>query len=229
VSHTPPPFHPSAPPVKKDRTLVIVLIILAALALFCICGFAAFGFFGWSFVKKVGGPIGGCAINFEVTREALMDYAQDHGGRLPNAATWQDDIKEYVRKNLQKHKDVQDIMDFKVMEPEGEWGCYVSSSRTTGMAFNSELSGKLLSEIQSPETTPLLFEIERPRRNAAEPFRERPRSEAPTIMGEPRGWVRVNVRGEVNIKDEEWKSGGWNDPSPESSREPDPAPSSDEK
>src|ERR1044071_9441915 len=113
----PPPF--TAPPMRKDRTLAIVIFIIVGLVLLCGCGVAIVGYFGWGFVKKATGPMVGCAINFEATRDAILDYTKDHGGKLPKAETWQDDVRSYVEKELKRDKEVQDvknILDAKIME-----------------------------------------------------------------------------------------------------------------
>jgi len=38
-----------------------------------------------------------CASNIQQIATALRNYADDHGGRLPTADHWQDDIKPYVK------------------------------------------------------------------------------------------------------------------------------------
>lgn len=198
---------------------MIVVLILVGLVLVCGCGAVAIGWFGWGAMKKMVGPMAGCAINFEATRDGIMQYAQAHGGRLPNAATWQDDVKEYVKKELQKAKEVQDVLDAKLMNTDADWGCYIHESRTTGIAFNADLSGKLLTEVQDRWSTPLVFEIEKPRKNAAEKYVPLPKSSSPTIMGEPRGWIRMPLEGDMQGMSE---GGNWRMNATSGGREPDP-------
>ena len=208
VSEVPPPFTPSAPPYqRKDRTVMIVILILVGLLLACGCGVIAIGYFGWGAMKKIAGPIAGCAINFEATRDGILEYARAHDGRLPNAETWQEDVKDYVKRHLDRAKEVQDVLDAKLMNTENEWGCYLTSTRTTGIAFNSDLSGKLLTDVKDPFSTPLVFEIEKPRKNAAEKYTPLPESRSPTIMGEPRGGIWMPVDGEMKGMTE---GGNWN-------------------
>ena len=201
---------------------MIVILILVGLLLACGCGVIAIGYFGWGAMKKMVGPMAGCAVNFEATRDGILEYAKDHDGRLPNAATWQDDVKEYVKRHLQKEKEVQQVLDAKVMNTDTEWGCYVSETRTTGIAFNSDLSGKLLTDVKEPWSTPMVFEIEKPRKNAAEKYAPLPDSSSPTIMGEPRGWIRMPVNGQMQGMSE---GSNWNMRSNRRNRsDPDPDP-----
>ena len=200
MSQTPPPFAPSAPPARKDRTLTVVILIIVGLILFCGCGVAILGYFGWGFMKKATGPIIGCTINFEATRDAVLEYAKDHGGRLPKAATWQDDVRSYVVKNLKRDRDiqnVQNVLDAKVMNPDGDWGCFISETQTTGIAYNSEVAGKLLTEIADPYATVLIFEMEKPAKNAARKYEPLPMMSSPKMFGQPRGWIRYPVTGEM--------------------------------
>ena len=184
-----------------------MILILVGLLLACGCGVIAVGYFGWGAMKKIAGPIAGCAVNFEATRDGIVEYARAHGGRLPNAATWQEDVKEYVKRQLDRQKEIQEVLDAKLMNTDSDWGCFVSSTRMTGIAFNADLSGKLLTEISEPWNTPLVFEIEKPKKNAAEKYSPLPKSSSPTIMGEPRGWIWMPVDGEMKGMSE---GGNWN-------------------
>ena len=134
--------------MRKDKSLTVVIFVILGVIVACGCGVVALSWAGCgafkNFMGKVAGPIAGCAINFEAARDAVLDYAKDHGGRLPKAETWQDDVRQYVKKHLAKAEEIPDFINAKTMKPDGEWGCYVNSSRSTGMAFNIELSGKLL-------------------------------------------------------------------------------------
>lgn len=191
-----------------------MILILVGLLLACGCGVVALGYFGFGAMKKIAGPIAGCSINFKATRDGILEYARAHDGRLPNAETWQDDVKDYVRRQLTslqtQEREVQEFINAKVMNPDADWGCYVHETRTTGIAFNSDLSGKLLTDIKDPWNTPLVFEIEKPRKNAAEKYAPLPESSSPTIMGEPRGWIRMPVDGRMQGMTEggDWDMGG---------------------
>lgn len=207
MSHVPPPFSPSAPPQRKDRTGLIILFIILGLIGFCVIGVIALGFFGFSMAKKVGGPMIGCAINFEAARESIMEYAKEHEGKLPNAATWMDDVRPYIAKHLKKDAEATKLFDAKVMSENGDWGCEGENSKMTGMAFNADLSGKLLTDVKDPFNTILIFEIEAPKKNANEVYQPRPKSTSPTIMGENRGWINVPMEGGMRGM-EEFNEGG---------------------
>lgn len=176
---------------------MIVILIIVGLILACGCGAVVISYMSCGAFKKLVGPMAGCMISFEATRDGILEYARENGGRLPKAETWQDDIREYVRKGLKREMEMQQMFDAKTMNPDGDWGCYASDTELTGIAFNSDLSGKLLSEVQNPEGTMLIFEIEKPRKNAAEKYQPLPNDRSPKIMGEPRGWIRYPVSGEV--------------------------------
>lgn len=175
---------------------MIILFIILGLVGFCVIGFIVLGFLGFNFFKKNIGPMAGCMVSFQVTRDAVIEYAKSHDGKLPNAATWQDDVKEILRRRI---KEVADQPVFETISPDGDWGCKYGDNKMTGIAFNADLSGKALNDVQNAWSTPLIFEIEAPRKNANEKFTQRPVSTSPTLMGEHRGWVVANVEGEVDL------------------------------
>lgn len=207
---------------------MIILFIILGLIGFCIIAAIAIGLFSWNFGKRMVGPIAGCAISFEAARTGIMEYAKANGGRLPKAETWQDDIRQYVAPHLNKSRDAQRIIDAKTMQADGDWGCYVSDSKMTGMAFNSELSEKLLTDVSDPFNTIVLFEIEAPRRNAAEPYRLRPDSTSPQVFGEPRGWVYMPLEGGMRGMENMNEGANWRSSTPEAD-ESNAAPSSESK
>ncbi len=173
---------------------MIILFIILGLIGFCLIGIVIAGYFGFTFIKNTALPYAGCMINFEVTRDALVEYAQSHDGKFPNAATWQDDIKDIVGKRL---KDLGDQDMIQTLKPDGEWGCRIDASHSTGIAFNADLSGKKMLELKEPWSTPLVFEVPAPKRNAAQKYAPIPKDQSPKMMGEPRGWFVANVQGEI--------------------------------
>lgn len=195
VHTSPPPFTPPAPAQpKKSRTGLIIGITIIAVVGGCVLmvGLMAYMFTG--FWGKMTPSIG-CAIAFEGARDALLEYAAEHDGALPNAESWQDDIRELMRRRLKEEADVP--FDLKIMDPDGDWGCFKDDGKSmTGMAFNSALSGKKLAEISDPATIYLVFEIESPRPNAHEEYKARDNATSPKFMGTPRGWIKVPVKGE---------------------------------
>ena len=174
------------------------MIVLVCILVPCI-GFVILGGFMWNFGQKTIMPMVSCAIGFEFVREGIQDYAKEHDGKLPNAKTWQDDVRPYYKERLGKNSG--DFGPFEPMSPEGAWGCKVDEKQFTGMAFNSELSEKKLADIQDKETTMLIFEIEKAMSNANEPFKKRPQSTSPKMMGEHRGWIAMPIEGEMDGMD----------------------------
>lgn len=170
------------------------MIVLVCILVPCI-GFVVLGGVMWNFGKNTVFPVVTCAIGFELVRDGIKEYAKEHDGKLPNAETWQDDVRPYYKASLKK--DTAEFGPFEPMSPEGAWGCKVEGDQYTGMAFNSDLSGKKLAEIEDKERTVLIFEIEKATTNAHEPYKARPRTTSPKMMGEHRGWVEVPVEGEL--------------------------------
>lgn len=170
------------------------MIVLICILVPCI-GFLILGGVMWNFGKNTVFPAVSCAIGFEFVRDGINDYAKEHDGKLPNAKTWQDDVRPYYKARLTKGSG--DFGPLELMSPEGAWGCKVDDKRFTGMAFNTDLSGKKLDDIADKETTILIFEIESAMSNAHEPFKRRPKSTSPKLVGEPRGWIEVPVTGDL--------------------------------
>jgi hypothetical protein len=199
VSATPPPF---APPTRKKNTTLIVVIVLVCLAIPCI-GTIALGLMGLNVFNKAIKPAAGCAIAFTDLQRAMERYADDHDGKLPDAAKWQELIKTYYFEQSSR----RDAGPFDVkLAKQGPWGCDTDGDGklNTGIAFNSQLAGKKLDEIKDPYSTVLLFEIEEPALNASMPYKPLPRETGPFILGgERREWFRVNVKGGVEGFDSE--------------------------
>ncbi len=170
-----------------------MIIVLACIMIPCI-GIIAVGYFGFNMVKQNLGPFVGCAMSYEAVRDGVIDYTKDHDGKLPSAETWQDDVKPYYKKVIAKNRD--EYGPFKPIDADGEWGCKTSESDMTGMAFNSNLSGKKIDDIKDPESTILIFEIEKAMHNAHAPYKLRSKSSSPLFFGKPRGWLEWPIRGD---------------------------------
>ena len=126
------------------------------------------------------------------------EYAKAHDGKLPPAATWQDDIAPYylIDKTGKKIPSVP-ILDFG--NPSRDLGCAADAgSPATGMAFNSDLAGKTVTEAYKTPGQILLFEVPQTGRNIARPYK-RPTGTTPLVMGKPRDWLTVPVSGNLNI------------------------------
>lgn len=202
----PPPFNP-APPRKNSNTKVI-LIILGLVAFICIGGLAATMIFGYRMLKDTIGPIAGCGMGFDNVRSALEAYAAKNEGKLPPAATWQDDVRPFLVEVLKKSKnELEGIVP--EIDPGGSWGCKDGKGGLTGMAFNSELAGKKVADIKNPETTVLLFEVPTIKANQSLAYAEPPEAKRPMMMGKPRPFIKLHVKGEgdfnMNFKNGDWQ------------------------
>lgn len=192
---TPPPFSPPGnPPRKSNTALWIVLIVVLCVVIPC-GGLVALGFFGMNWFGKTLGPMARCAILFEGVRNSVEMYTKEHDGTLPKAETWQDDVKPYYAK--WRDREGKDMGPFTPPSADGEWACEIEG-RKTGLAFNSKLSGKKWEEIDQRRTTILIYEVETVMRNANGPYKERPKSSSPKLMGNPRGWIEIPVEGSVD-------------------------------
>ena len=198
MAETPPPFQIPPPAAKATSSankacLIIVLMVLLLCAILAVI-FAVFikGF--WTQLSSTGG----CVATFEMTQESMMAYADEHNGKLPNAKTWQDDIKPYYdrlyKKMAEEVKDVEMLRGFLPPAPDSPLQCD-NDGQVTGVAFNSEMSGKKLSDVKSPTTTVTLFESDQTGHNLAMPYKELPKSKAPKLMNEKRDWIIYYVEG----------------------------------
>jgi hypothetical protein len=194
---TPPPY---IPPKKKSNTGLIIGIVLGSVALCCILSAGVLFGGGLWLVNKAKG-IGECAMSFQFAQKAMQAYAADHDGKLPNAKTWQDDIREYYKKATQKiNKDQSGPIQFHPFASDGEWACVNENQPATGIAFNVELSGKKISDIKDPGTTVLLFETPTVGKNQAKKYEALDPKSSPKIFNENRGWIVMPVQGRSKMR-----------------------------
>lgn len=192
-----------APPRNSgNKVLIVILVIIAVMCVGLIAAGVGMYFWTMNLVKTTFIPTAQCAVGFEELRAALLDYAKDHDGKLPKAETWQDDVKPYyakVKLGSEQNKDVPAGFEIKKFPLDGDWGCKISDKDMTGIAFNKDLSEMKVADIKDPYTTVLLFEIEKPSKNANEIYVPRSKTNAPRIiMGERRDWFRVTVQGRMD-------------------------------
>lgn len=191
--NTPPPFAaPNLPPKKSNAPLIIVIVVLCVVvpcALLIGVGYYVAQQFGKTFTPMIG-----CMMMYDGVRDSVEEYAKEHDGKLPNAATWQDDVRPYYAK--WREKAPQQAGPFKPPAAEGDWSCKFGD-KVTGISFNSDLAGKKWDEIKTPHETILLFEIEQVMKNAHAPYKERSDSSSPKFMGESRGWLEMPVEGSM--------------------------------
>ena len=82
---TPPPFSPpGAPPKKSNSPLLIVIIVVLCVLIPC-GGLIALGYYGFNLFGKTVGPMASCVLMFEGARASIVDYKNEHEGKLPNA------------------------------------------------------------------------------------------------------------------------------------------------
>ncbi len=176
-----------------------MIIMIVLLVLFLICGLGAFALF--QFGKGVVGMASSvitCTMNFELAHKASLAYAKEHGGKLPDADKWQDQIAPYYKrlegKFLQNNKELQDnpVFKFKPGDIAQPLACDFGEPKTT-ITFNKEMSGKTLASVKEPKTTVLFFEGSSAVKNASEAYKDRPSSSSPKIMGSPREWLNWHV------------------------------------
>ncbi len=185
---------------SSNKTLKIVLIIVGIFLLLCIAAGAAC-FFAVKKVVNLGGDMIGCVMSPEMSVTALEAYAQEHDGKLPPADKWQDEIMPYYQRLYDKKaEELKDLENtpfkgmFAIAKPGEPLSCK-TGDKETGFAFNSDLSGAVLADIESPGSTPMIFEVTTKRYNANETYVEKPMSESPAIMGDNRGWFVFYVNG----------------------------------
>jgi len=82
-----------------------------------------------------------CLANLSRVSMSLLLYAQANGDRLPNAATWRQDIAPYVQNS-------------QIME------CPSSRKGQSSYAFNEKLSKKKVSTIKDPANTILVYDAD---------------------------------------------------------------------
>lgn len=188
-----PPQFPGAP--KKSKTgLILGGLALAVVLCCCGCG-GALLFFGKGFFNK-GFGMAGCSVGISQQRDALLTYAEKHGGKLPTAATWQDSIKPYVT----KVKDEEALgATMRVPAPTDD---FCDQAAGTSIAYNTAIAGKKIDAIEDKMGTIALFEVAGKGRNRSAAWAEPPYETSPKLVGDQgRGWVRVPLKGEAALKD----------------------------
>jgi hypothetical protein len=121
----------------------------------------------------------------DAAHQAIVRYAEKNG-KLPDAKNWQSSLAEFLPR--------QEVEFFGVRVPAAEevWVCN-SSDPQTGVAFNSELSGKAWSEVAGESV--ILFELPKTGVNQSAIYRPLPPKESPKVGGSPRGWFVVTKNG----------------------------------
>ena len=185
---TPPPYNP--PQKRKSNALVWWIVGIACLC--CVVpGLLLGGASIWGLNKFKG--LGGCTLAYNDLSKAIQAYEADHDGKLPHANNWQDEVRSYYRKAMTSANDRGPLSE---MSPEGDWGCMDSEGGMSGMAFNTDVSGKKLVDIKDPESTTMVFETEHPSKNQHQKYSPQPFLSSPLMIGKiHRGWMELPVAG----------------------------------
>ena len=178
-------------PPKKNKTNVIVWWVLGGVCVCCVLPIVGLGGAGfWLFGKAKG--VAGCSFAFTDVQKGILRYAEAHGNKMPKAETWQDDVREDYRKSMTPKAQLGPIEQ---MPADGDWGCKDSEGVQTGMAFNSDLSGKKLADIQDQVSTVLIFETAHAAKNQHESYKPSDFTLSPKMLGKNRGWMEAPVSG----------------------------------
>ncbi|MGV3618354.1 MAG: hypothetical protein ACO1SV_23760 [Fimbriimonas sp.] len=189
---SPPPYSPK----KKTSTGLIIALVIGGVVLCCVLpigGIAGAGFWG---INKIKG-VATCAIGFEQIRDSVNAYAKANNGKLPTANKWMDQVRPFYAKEVSKVEG----NPFGAIPADSIWACTNEDGTKTGIAFNSDLSGKNLKDIQDHVATIVIFEIEKPAANAAESYKARPKATSPKMFGNPRGWFYAPLEGDIKGSD----------------------------
>lgn len=106
-----------------------------------------------------------CRQDIEDVAGALRQYAKAHS-KFPKSANWQEEVKAaYLefRKESDRTRSATLLGPLAPrMDREEAWGCTFTRdgvTARTGFALNERIAGKPLTDITSPRTTVLVFEI----------------------------------------------------------------------
>lgn len=140
----------------------------------------------------------GCVGTFKTVDSALEMYVKDHKGKLPPADKWQDEIMQYIGRVPQGEEGFAAPVDLATMKV---WGCGDADGKTlTGIAFNSDVGGKVLAKVEQPRDVPLVFETVERGFNLNKSYRPDRGSKPPTLVfGAARGWIEVMAEGSIQM------------------------------
>ncbi len=176
---------------------MIILIILGVFGVCCIFPVFFGGFKAFNFYKNNLAPTLTCGIGMAEAQKAIHQYADDHGGKLPAAKTWQDDIRPYYIKVSKSDKDRGPLPTF---PSEGNWICSDEKGVQTGVAYNLDVGGKKIADLKDASTTILLFEVEKTGQNQSQVYKARPKDSGPMMLGTHRPWMLIYVTGNLHEK-----------------------------
>ncbi|MCH7945529.1 MAG: hypothetical protein IIC73_05875 [Armatimonadetes bacterium] len=201
MAATPPAFNP-AQRQRSSKNIWVWLIL--AVVFFCILLGVGF-FFLMKSLLSTAMIMMACAVNGELATNAVLAYAMEHDGQLPNAETWQTDVMPYYERLYDKRGDIfegadmPDMISVDAAKPGSVIYCNPAGQNETGFAFNVELSGMNLSEIGDVHDTILIWETTTPKLNAfGDPSVRNDDDPALKLWGDTRGWMNYMASGDLN-------------------------------
>jgi hypothetical protein len=178
---------------RRNRTSTIVWVIIGVAACCCLCLVGGF-FMAGNWVKGMAFPFAACGMNLQQLRDATLDYAKDHKGKLPDAGKWKQEIWSYYEKRPPVARGSNG--QFTRLTQDGDWGCSVQGQSDTVFVYNSDLSGKKVDDVKDKYDTRVFFEAP-PGSPTAAPYKSQNPATAPAIiMGKSRGWFDISLEGD---------------------------------
>lgn len=175
---------------KSRNTGLIIGIVIFVVLIPCI-GLIIGGSFLKGFVEKEGFPMVACSLDLASVSRASLNYAKDHGGKLPAAANWQAELKPYVKKVRDARED-KDMGPIQLMDLDGVWGC--KGKLNTAFALNDAVAGKIREELMKDGSDPvMIFETPNVEKNAHGAWKEPDKKNPPRLTG----WMWTTVSGKV--------------------------------
>lgn len=144
-------------------------------------------------------PVAGCMLEATALRDALVNYANRHQGRLPSGETWTSDIREeFLRRRtelISLDLTLRGQKDLKWSPDAGPWGCD-NKGRLQAFQFNADLAGSDLNSIKNPQKTVLVFETPNTTNQTLKYERRGDRTQ-PEVLGQLRDWIVIPVVGRM--------------------------------
>lgn len=203
---TPPPFEPLPDEPRKKGPKIWLWVILGVVVI-CCGGIAYFANAVRNMFNSGGvGAMTGCLLAYDGIYKGLEDYAKEHDGKLPPAESWQVELKPYYEKYVtaKAEKMENPLFEIAVAKADEPWGCVQGGKLISGMAYNSDVAGKVLADLPNKAETVLVFEIKDPAMNAnmayaAQPYDASPVLKAPNNEADNRGWLELTADGETSL------------------------------
>lgn len=201
MAATPPAFNP-AQRQRSGKNIWVWLVL--AVVFFCILVIVGFYFVMKSLIGTATG-IMACAVNGELATNAVLAYAIEHDGQLPNAETWQTEVMPNYERLYDKRGDFFDTENFPdwfsvdTAKPGSVLTCNPAGPNETGFAFNAALSGQNIDDIGDLHDVVLIWETTSPMFNASgDPSGRSDDNQALKLFNESRSWMDYMASGDLN-------------------------------